>query len=129
MVNLGFDLDEIQGVDIVSDVNSNSLIDNIDLCVTIVSQVSYISLIRDTSVLMLGYTQLVGKGCCYEAFQEKKLEKQLVKAIERGLTARMKNKFVEHTARLLKYNLYDDMTIRELRFGRSVEDIDVTFDV
>jgi len=57
-----------KNIDIVSDVNVNMLIDRADLVITILSQAAYIALFREKSVLMLGYTQLRGKQCTYEAF-------------------------------------------------------------
>ncbi len=119
MVSLGFADDlEIQGVDIVNDVDINELIDFADVNVTILSQVAYISSIREKATLMLGYTQISGKGCVYEAYSKYKVKKTLLKALNSGPTLIQKNKFIQHCTRLLKYYLYDDMTHEEIKFGK-----------
>lgn len=123
MVNLGHNIDNVGNVDIVDDVNINSLIDYADLVVTIVSQVAYIGLIRNKPVLMLGYTQLKNKKCTYEAFARKDIEQEINNALINGLTLQQKELFRLHVAKILKYYLYDDLTTREIRFGKNIDDV------
>lgn len=112
-----------QKIDIVTDIDINSMIDGADLVVTIFSQSAYIALIRRKPVLMLGYTQLRGKGCTYEAFSIGEIESQIHMALENGFTKEQQDSFVCHTTQLLKYYLYDDGVERALRFGKRVENI------
>ena len=115
--NYEFDKDVI----IAKDVDINDVIDISDVVVTILSQVSYASLIREKATVMLGYTQLKGKGCCYEAFQEEILEKTLTDAIDKGYTEKQRSAFEKHVAQMLKYNLYNDLTIKAIEYGQQIE--------
>ncbi len=110
-----------EGIIRIDDVDINELIDISDVIVTIVSQVSYISLIREKPICMLGYTQLRGKGCTYEAFSLRDVETALEKAVEDGFTSDQQVKFRKHTAQMLKYNLFDDLTDKGRKFGQSME--------
>lgn len=104
----------------VGDTDINSLIDESDVVVTILSQSAYIALIRGKPVVMLGYTQLRGKGCTYEAFGRRVIEGTIKSAVKKeNFSEHLKN-FRRHVACILKYYLYDDMTQRSLRFGRKL---------
>lgn len=107
---------------LVDDCDLNDLIDMSDITVTILSQTGYISMIREKPTLMLGYTQLKGKGCTYEAFSKEKIDEVILEALENGLTIQMKENFKKHIAQMLKFYLYDDLLDRELRYGRTIED-------
>lgn len=106
----------------ISDIDINEIIDKADVVVTILSQVGDVALIRDKAVVMLGYTQLRGKGCAYEAYNQDEIEKVLVEAVEKGYTDEQKAAFVRHVAQVNKYYLYDDLNPRDVRFGRSVSE-------
>lgn len=114
-----YDFDE--NVIIANSVDINEVIEVSDVIVTILSQVSYTALINEKATVMLGYTQLKGKGCCYEAFSEDQLESSLVKAIKNGMTKEQKEAFIKHVAQMLKYNLYDDLNPREIRYGQEIQ--------
>ena len=101
--------------------NINELIDISDLTITILSQTGYISMIREKATLMMGYTQLRGKKCTYEAFEYDGIESTIKEALLNGLTDDMKDSFNTHIAQLLKYYLFDDLCERQLRFGRAIE--------
>lgn len=88
---------------VVDEVDINDLIDLSDVVVTILSTVSYIALIRQKPVLMLGYTQLKEKGCTYESFVLEKIESELKRALSQGLSDKMKVRFVEHVAQMKKH--------------------------
>lgn len=111
----------------LNNVNLNEAIDACDLIVTILSQSAYIALIRKKPVLMLGYTQLKGKGCSYEAFSKAVIEDIIKKALLLGYTKEQKNSFQTHLAQLFKYYLLDDGTKRSMRFGLSLEEFNPTF--
>lgn len=111
----------MNNIDVVTDVDINHLIDKVDLVVTILSQGAYTALIRKKPVLMLGYCQLRGKGCTYEAFKKHHICKTIHKALKHGYTRQQQTLFEQHTAQLLKYYLYDDCCERTLRFGKVME--------
>jgi len=112
-----------ENVDVVDNVDINCIIDAADVIVTILSQGAYISLIREKPVVMLGYNQLKGKKCTYEAFHKYCIEKRIKEAIMYGYTELQRKEFEKHVAWLLRYYLYDDGVERELRFGKDVCDI------
>jgi hypothetical protein len=111
-----------KNVIIVTDVDINDLIDHSDLTVTILSQCAYISLIRGKATLLLGYTQLKGKGCTYEAFDKESIKDAIEAAFYQGFSKTQQTAFVKHVAQCIKYYLYDDLCNRPLRFGRSVDE-------
>ena len=100
----------------------NLIIDMADVVVTIVSQTGYVSSIRGKTTLTLGYNQLRGKGATYEAYTLEDIPHALRMALRHGVTEEMHDKFVLHTAQMLRYNLYDDMADRSLRFGQTTDD-------
>jgi len=106
----------------VSGDDINDLIDMADVVVTILSQTAYISLIREKPVVMLGYIQLMDKGCTYEAFTESELEGVIEQALSDGLTEDMKENFAKHVAQAVKYYVFDDMNKRDMRYGRDTEE-------
>lgn len=110
------DMIVVKGIDI------NEMIDLSSVCVTILSQTAYVSLIRQKPTLLLGYLQLREKGCCYEAYEKDKIEEALKNALEYGFTEEQQRAFYKHTAQMLKYVLYDDATPRDIRFGKSTPD-------
>ena len=105
----------------IGDSDINELIDLADVCITTVSQCGYISLIREKPLIMLGYTQLRGKQCNYEAFNKEQIELAIEKALQSGYTLEQRKQFQKHVAQLLKYYLFDDEVERELPFGQPVE--------
>ena len=86
----------------------HDIIDYSDVTVTILSQTAYVALIRNKPVVMLGYNQLRGKGCAYEAFSAEEVEKQIADAVKYGRTHNQVEAFSVHTAQLLKYYLFRD---------------------
>lgn len=105
----------------VSDIDINEIIDMADVVITILSQVGEIALIRDRATVMLGYTQIRGKGCCYEAYKKEDIELVIQSAIKNGYTLEQKNNYKEYVARMLKYYLFDDCSERDIRFGQSID--------
>lgn len=104
----------------VDQLDINDLIDMADVLVTIVSQMGYMSLIRGKPTVMLGYTQLRGKLCTYEAFSQNVIEKKISDAIDYGMTEEQRMFFIKHIAQVLKYYVYDDGEKREIRYGREM---------
>ncbi|PWW08326.1 hypothetical protein DFQ01_10147 [Paenibacillus cellulosilyticus] len=108
---------------VVSDIDINDMVDLSDLTITILSQTGYVSSIRRRPTLMLGYTQLRGKGCSYEAFTLENIEETINIALKNGFTSEQEAQFGKHVAQLIKYYLYDDRVKKELHFGRSIEQL------
>ncbi len=100
----------------------NDIIDNCDVCITILSTTAYVSLTREKPVVMLGKIQLNGQGCTYEAFTKMEIEKVIKDALKYGYTKEQKRAFAEHVARMCKYYLFDSLQPREIHYGQSVED-------
>ena len=98
----------------------NRIIDFSDVTLTILSSTCYNALIRYKPVVMLGYTQLRGKGCTYEAFEKDKIEDAIKAALEKGFTQEQQDAFLLHMAQCLKYYLYDDLQECPIRYGRPV---------
>lgn len=106
----------------VNRINLNELIDKVDVVITLMSQTAYVSLIREKAVVTLGYNQLRGKGCTYEAYTEDAIEQAIAEAIAHGCTPEQKQQFVRHCAQLLKYYLYDNLADRPIRYGQTLGD-------
>lgn len=102
--------------------NFNAMMDRADVVVSGVSQSGYVACIRRRPCVTVGYNQLRGKGCTYEAVDGDALRETLRTALKEGCTDRQQKMFRMHTAQLLKYALYDDLGERSLRYGRSPEE-------
>ncbi len=108
-----------ENVILAEGIGINYLISLSDIVVTIVSQTSYMALLHEKPVLMIGYIQLRDKGCTYQAFTKDAIEPELKKAITYGFTDGQKKAFQMHIAQLVKYYLYDDGCERKMRYGRN----------
>lgn len=95
-----------------------SLLEKSDLTVTLMSQVGYEALLHGRTVLMLGRCQLTGKGCAWERGREESLLDAVSKALDGGYTENMKQAFRTHVAHVLRDYAYDDLSAREMRYGR-----------
>lgn len=105
----------------IDDIDINEIIDMADLTITILSQTAYISTIRRKPTLILGYMQLRGKGCTYEAFAKEDIEEVIKEALKKGFTEEQSDNFIKHLAQLNKYYLFDDLEDRDMRYGKSVQ--------
>lgn len=123
MERMGESTDNAGGEYLLKNANIDEVIDCSNVVVTILSQSAYTALLRDKPVVMLGYTQLKYSDCTYEAFSKRKIELQIKRAFKYGVTQRQKERFREHTARLLKYYLLDDGRHPDFPFGRKIEEI------
>lgn len=107
---------------VITQCNFNAMMDRADVIVTGVSQSSYVACIRRRPCVAVGYNQLRGKGCLYEAPDREGLREILRTALREGCTERQQMMFRMHTAQLLRYALYDDLGERSIRYGRSPEE-------
>lgn len=104
---------------LVEQCDINDIIDFSDVTITILSQTGYISMIRKKPTVMLGYNQLKGTGCTYEAFTKESVEEQINNALLKGFTNEQEINFLRHIAQLCKY-VFDDNSDRSIRYGRRV---------
>lgn len=93
-------------------------IDIADLTITILSQTSYVALIRNKPALMLGYHQLCGMGCSYEAYRREDIEEIMREALSKGFTKEMQKAFQIHIAQLCRFYLYTDFVDGRVTFGK-----------
>ncbi|MDE5698861.1 MAG: hypothetical protein K2I96_15890 [Lachnospiraceae bacterium] len=124
VINFAFqkrEYDIPDNVIMVDQLDINDLIDMADVLVTIVSQMGYMSLIRGKATVMLGYTQLRGKLCTYEAFTQSVIDETINDALKYGMTEEQRTYFVQHIAQIIKYYVYDDEGQREIRYGREMK--------
>ena len=105
------------------DLEIHDVIDMADVTVTILSQTSYVALIRKKPVVMLGYNQIRGKGCVYEAYEKNNIEKEIEMAILNGLSRKQEQYFYKHVAQLLKYYLYEDFLNENHTYGKALENL------
>lgn len=104
-------------------IDIHDAIDLADVVITIVSQTSYLALIQEKPVVMLGYTQLYRKDCTYEAFSLDDIEREIKNAIEFGYTDEQKENFYKHVAQLNKYYLFNNFTQNTYTHGQSIESL------
>lgn len=99
-------------------IDIHDAIDLADVVITIVSQTSYLALIQEKPVVILGYTQLYKKDCTYEAFDITNIEKEIKNAIKYGYTNKQKEGFYKHVAQLNKYYLFNNFTQNKYNHGQ-----------
>ena len=111
-----------ESLNIIKECDINDVIAYADVTVAILSSTSYVALVQEKPVVVLGYTHLRGKGCCYEAFERDKIEPAINEALANGMTDEMKVNFTRHIAQMNKYYLFDNGLEREIRYGRRPEE-------
>ena len=93
-----------------------------DVVATISSTVSYLSLIHEKPVLMLGVNQLYKKNVSYEFNSREEIEDIAINAMDKGFDVDMKHRVLDHIARLLKYYVFSfDDDIKNI-VGRDSKD-------
>jgi len=117
-----------EGLIILKSGDINVVADMADVLVTILSTTAYVSLVRGKATLMLGYTQLRGQGCTYEAFERDMVEGQLERALQYGFCREQKRAFLRHLALLNKYYLYRNVgeCFPGISYGRELEDFSLS---
>ncbi len=109
-------------VDVVMGASIFECMDNSDIVVTILSQVSYYALIYHHPCVLLGINQLSDKGCVYQVKSHGEVELILLQAIQKGLCLEHKKKWLQHVAQLLKYYLFAVEEDVAHIIGRSAEE-------
>lgn len=82
------------------------LIESSDVVATIVSQVSYETLLQGKPLVLMGHLQLSGQGAVYEAMSPSDVAPALKAALNGRLSSLKETLFIAHVARLLKYYLW-----------------------
>ena len=100
----------------------DKLIKLADVVVSIASSVDYKTLIYGKPLVQLGIHTLLGKGCTYVVLEKGMLEKQICLALENGMTEEQIEKFDRLLQILLQKYLWDDLSDRSLRYGRSTDE-------
>lgn len=92
-----------------------------DVTTTIVSQVSYMALVHERPCVLLGRTQLTGKGCVYEPVSFGDIETTFARAIDQGFTSEQQNAWRRHVAQVMRHYAYRfDEDLAQMP-GRGVE--------
>ena len=105
-------------VTVMPDANAFDCVLNCDITVTILSQVSYLALLQNRPIVLLGRNMLSGQGCAYELESKDHLESLITQAVRDGLTSEQRETFRRHTAQLCTHYLFSmDRDVEEL-FGR-----------
>lgn len=86
---------------VMGDDNINACIDACDAVTTVLSQVSYVAMIRDKPAVMLGRNPMVNSGAAYTAGSRQDIGTAIAAALEHGITDDRRQRWNEHIARLL----------------------------
>jgi hypothetical protein len=100
------DVTETEDLAVLGKVDINDCIDLADCVVTILSQASYVTLIREKPLVMLGYNQLRDRDCFYRAETLDEVAPAIGRALAEGYTSAQRAAAIDHVAHLLKYYLY-----------------------
>lgn len=109
-------------VDCVIGANIFDCMDQSDLTTTLFSGVSYLALIHDRPVLMLGINHLYKKGCAYEIESRSQLAEALDRAIRDGFTDDQRRNWRRHVAQLWRHYLFAFEDAVEAMMGRGVDE-------
>jgi hypothetical protein len=99
-------IDETDHLAVLGKIDINDCVDLADCVVTVLSQTSYVALIREKPLVMLGYNQLRDRGFHYSIDGLEDVGPTIDRAIREGFTPALRASWVDHVARLLKYYLY-----------------------
>ena len=88
---------------LINKINIFDCISQCDVVVTVVSQVAYLACLMGRPVVLLGRMPLSGSGAVYEVDHPGQVAEVVQEACDRGLTKSMQSAWVDHVARLLKY--------------------------
>lgn len=86
---------------VLGDENINACIDACDVVVTVLSQVSYVAMIREKPVVMIGRNQIVQSGAVYSAGSVHAIPSAVSTALKEGVTEEKRLRWHEHVARLV----------------------------
>lgn len=112
---------DLEDIILVREMEIDRLIKLADVVVSIASAVDFKVLIYGKPLVQLGITGLLGKDCTYIVTEKQMLEKQIILALNNGMTQQQKENFNHMLQILLQKYLWDDMSDRSLRYGLTVE--------
>lgn len=113
---------QISGVVFVQDIPIELLIDFSDVSISITSAVDYEVLLRDKPLIQLGKNSLNRAKCTYLVNRIEELEDKMREAVMYGYTEEQKEGYERHMLKLLQTVLWDDNTVRSVRYGRKLEE-------
>lgn len=113
---------EMEGVTFVQNIPIEKLIDIVDVAISITSAVDFKVLLHGKPLVQIGKNSLNTAECTYCATTAEDIKEKMIQAVEYGFTTKMKEKYERHMMQLLKTVLWDDMSEREVRYGRSIEE-------
>lgn len=99
-------VEETDALAVLGKFDINDCVDLADCVVTVLSQTSYVALIREKPLVMLGYNQLRDRSCCYAVEALEGIGPTIRRALTEGFTAVQRDTHIDHVTRLLKYYLY-----------------------
>ncbi len=97
------------------------LIEKADVIVSLSSAVEYKALMYGKALVQIGTSSLSGQGCTYEIDSIEDVGIKLTDAVNKGMTETQKDNFEIFIAKLLDNYLWDDLSDRSLRYGRTIE--------
>jgi hypothetical protein len=97
---------EFKNIFMVEDANVFECIAETVVTVTILSQVSYIAMIQEKPVVVLGNSPINKSNSVYAIQKEEELEAVLDTALKCGITGEMKKNWIDHVTRLRKFYLF-----------------------
>jgi hypothetical protein len=109
-------------VDVALGANLFDCMEQCDVTTTIVSQVSYMALIHDRPCVLLGRTQLTGKGCVYEPHDFADIETVFQRALAEGFTEAQRTAWRRHVAQVMRHYAFGFEDDAAELLGRGVDD-------
>lgn len=97
------------------------LIEKADVVVSISSAVEYKALMYGKPLVQMGKSSLTGQGCSYEIVSTTEVGTKMKEAVNLGMTELQKENFEVFVAKLLDNYLWDDLSERSLRYGRTIQ--------
>lgn len=90
-----------------------------DVCLTLVSATSYMSLFNDRPTVLLGRNSLSRSGACYEPAELGDIPGAIEAALRGDNARHMKKRWMDHLARMIRYTLHPMHPDSEALMGKS----------
>lgn len=107
------------GVIVAGNEDIFSLINKVDVVVTILSSVAQLAIISGIPAVIAGRNPMWGKGCCYEVESRCSLQPSLAVSLSKGLSVEQNDCFRRYVARELRYSLY----FLDCQYGRGLDQL------
>lgn len=109
----------------VQDMEIDKILQRVDLVTCFYSAIEFKTLMYNKPLVKLGYSLLSIADCAYIPKEKVELENCIKIALEDGYTLNQKNNFYKLLGQLLENCLWDDYTIRDLRYGLDIKERDI----